>query len=149
MTSPEAFGPQFKDHILLHRGIRHVHPGVVSSGGMGVHWSHDKDVAHRFADYWDDYSEGHSEDNQGVVISGLVHKDDIIEPHSDEWHDAQQWGSAINNEIYEPEHSEQEATVRPGAKVHVVALEHSRDVPNKEVSEVRRMSYKNPRVGKA
>lgn len=152
MTSAENFGPQFKDHVLVHRGIRHVGPNV-ASGELGVHWSYDPVVAERFADYSDHYTSDpqYYKDNQGVVVSALVHKNDIIEPDSDEWHEAQHWGSAMNNEIYGPEHSEQEATVRPGSPVHIVALKHAQDnTPDYDttVSE-RRMRYRTPRISKA
>jgi hypothetical protein len=155
MTSVENFGPQFADHILVHRGIQHVNPSVVNSHGIGIHWSHDKDIAHRFATDDNMGYEEHPEDNQAVVLSALVHKKDVIEPYSDEWHEMSE--SGMDSEIYDPEHSEQEATVRPGSPVHVVGVHHyydaqkvaPMDFEGPEDLSQRRMTYKTPRVGEA
>lgn len=146
---PDNLGPQFKDHILLHRGIRHVGPEV-AKGELGIHWSHDIDVARHFAN--PDEFHGVSmepEDNQGVVVSALVHKDHIIKPNTDEWWDAQGWGNSMNNTIYEPDHWEEEATVRPGSPVHITALQHDYAPDADSDFKSRRMRYTKPRKSQA
>ena len=145
---PDNVGKQFKDHVLVHRGIRHVGPSAAKSD-IGIHWSHDIDVARHFANP-DNFSVSNDpEDNQGVVISALVHKDHIIKPHTVEWHDAQNWGNAMNNLIHEPDHWEEEATVRPGSPVHITAMQHDYAADADSDWKSRRMSYKTPRQGKA
>ena len=144
MMHPDNVGQQFKDHVLVHRGIPQVGPEAVKSD-LGIHWSHNIEVAKKFATpsaYEQDYEDNGS---QGVVVSALVHKKHIIEPHSPEWHDAQNLGSALNNEIYEPEHWEEEATVRPNSPVNVVAVQHTFGAPDSTEWKSRRMSYKTPR----
>jgi hypothetical protein len=143
---PDNIGQQFKDHVLVHRGIRDVDPSVARSA-LGVHWTHSIDVAKHFG-YLDTFStDGKA---QSVVVSALVHKDHIIEPESPEWHEAQNWGSSINNVIHNPDHWEQEATVRPGSPVHITAIQHDSVDENVDFfGTSRRMSYKNPRKSQA
>jgi hypothetical protein len=120
--TPENIGQQFKDHVLLHRGIPCVGPECVAAGGLGIHWSKDEGIADRFADWNEDADDEHSPDeDHGVVVSALVHKDNIIKPNSPEWNALNERG----NQIFGEDHFEQERTVRPGSKVHVVAITHA------------------------
>jgi hypothetical protein len=122
--SHDALGGQFADHVKVYRGLNEVAPHEVDYDKLGSHWSHDPEVAYNFAkgqplgypDEFDDDGE-----ITGTVLAGLVHRDHIIDPDSDEfdgWRDIEA--------VQGPDSHEQEATVRPGSPVHLTEFSHVR-----------------------
>jgi hypothetical protein len=119
MTSPENFGPQFKDHIAVWRGLDLTHPDELHPKELGIHWSTDQRIAERFAAD-EDYANEQGVEPSGVLLHGYVHKDNVVKPYTDEWDEL-----AGRHDILPPEEShEEEATVRAGSPVHVYKVEH-------------------------
>lgn len=127
-----ALGDQFADHVNVYRGLNEVAPGEINHSSLGSHWSHDPNVAYDFAlgrpsGYPDEMSEG---DDKGTVLSGLVHRDHIIEPGTpehEEWMD--------HSSVFGEGHPEMEATVRPGSPVYITSMSHVTMTPEGHESE--------------
>lgn len=126
---PKPTGPQW---VRLYRGLHATDPEHIEKNpkGIGPHWSTSSDVAYNFATYRDisgipHWDMAYDEDPiplEGTVVEALVHRRHIIDPESDEGQDWQ-----LGEDVFGPDHSEQERTVRPGAPVHVQALHHFDD----------------------
>jgi hypothetical protein len=80
---------------------------------LGMHWSKDEAVAHHFAGLGEP---------QSAVIYAKARPSDIIKPGSDE-HKYVQKEHAVESE----NSLEQEATIRPGAKVLVTGIHKTND----------------------
>jgi hypothetical protein len=118
MTSPENVGQQF---VHLYRGLHGVSDlSKVNFKFLGHHWTEDPSVAKDFAtnnlSSYDLYPDIDGE--PGFLISAKVHRDNIIDPHSEEgdwWH--------METGVLPPSESEEaEHTVREGSPVHIVSV---------------------------
>ena len=111
MTSPENFGPQFKDYIQAYRGLRDVAPHEVNLSNLGMHWSTNSKVAESFAD---DVSDP---ENPGTVVGALVHPNDVLRPGHPQYKDAEAAGFAGEDS------PEDELPVRKGAPVYLTSMQ--------------------------
>lgn len=109
MTSAENFGPQFKDHILVHRGYSSTPtPDHIDFNRLGHHWTTDKSVAESFAIQDTDHPE-EGFPLEGTVLTGLIHKDHVMASHEI----PNSFGVLQNG-------AEFEQTIREGAPVKVI-----------------------------
>ena len=94
-------------YVRLHRGFAGVHHDEVDTSELGVHWVADDDAG------WADHFARSNDDEEGTVITGLVHKRHIMEPGSEEH---EEW-SNVGEGSYE---AENEVPLRPGTPVHII-----------------------------
>jgi len=117
-VTPENVGQQF---TTLYRGIATQSHSMkdVDFDNLGSHWTPDQDVAASFAlsRAGDTYFEREPKVLRGIVISARVPHEHIIDPNSEE---GEYWRETMD--VYSPEHTEQEHTVRPGGEVHVTGV---------------------------
>lgn len=125
---PKPTGQQW---VRLYRGLHMTDPEHVEAHPkvIGSHWSSNSDIAYNFATNRDiegyphyDWGDEDPIPMKGTVVEALVHPRHIIDPESDEGQDWQ-----MHSEVFGPDHSEQERTVRPGAPVHVQKLHYFDD----------------------
>jgi len=114
-----ANNEDFQHHIRVYRGIpgasvesllaplKSILPSAKpdSPRRLGHHWTTDVKSAERFA----------SKADKGAVLSALVHPDDVMTPQEVEEYN-RKWP---RQQVYGPEHWEQEVPVRMGATVHI------------------------------
>lgn len=86
MSASDYLNPrQLDDYVRLHRGLAGVFSYEVARGNLGHHWVGDEHryVAEAFAT---DHASHISRRGQGIgtIITGLVHKNDLLEPGSEE-----------------------------------------------------------------
>lgn len=112
---------------------------------LGVHWTQSPSSAENFAqdrdpegwahegDPFDDEDEAEHRQPFGVVLEAGVHPSHILQPDTEEWE-----GYSMSDAILDPDHLEQESTVRGGApltsrKAHFMhgARMKSVDVPGR------------------
>jgi hypothetical protein len=132
MTSPENLGPQFKDHILLHRGLSFATPRDVDLSNAGVHWTEDHGVAQRFA-------ETGEQGESGLIVHGAVHPEHVVKPGDKDW---EEYSARRGNQEYE---GERETSVREGSPVTILGLTST----DHEGNPVKVNMFKKPRVGRA
>lgn len=114
MAAKDNLSSQF---VTLYRGLNRVRPEEISQRGLGSHWTPDLSVASHFAFGSHSDYESSGEPEQGTIVEAKVHKRHIIQPESEEW---QGWNEG--EQVFGPEHPEQEHTVRPGGIVHVTNM---------------------------
>lgn len=138
MTSPENFGPQFKDHIQVYRGLPATIEGTDFSQ-VGIHWSSNKDVASAFA------TMGSMEEteHEGLVLHGSVDPKHVVQRGTPEWEDYAKH-TAIHDDEDDPT-GEQEITVRKGAPVTI----HGYSVVKPDYSVSSKVDLPKPRKAKA
>lgn len=128
----------FEKHIRVFRGITGSSAKTLlgSKKGLGVHWSSSEAVADAFADPASSLR-GHK---TGVMLSGLVHPDDIMTPQEIKAHNT----GRVSKAILPSDSSEKEVSVRPGATVHVTG---TRSYTAK--GDVKDKTFKTPRQSRA
>lgn len=99
----------FQDHVKLMRGIQTT-PDKVDYSQIGVHWTDNRDTA--------EVAAGRDHGVEGTIVHAMVPKSNIVHRNSRE-HKALAHFLEIR-----PYAEEQERTVRPGASVKVVGVEH-------------------------
>jgi hypothetical protein len=118
MTSPENFGPQFKDHITLYRGIGGVTPEHLKTDELGVHWTEDYETAKKFANPDHPFNAGAEHPDDGVIIEAKVPASGVLNRRSKEFRDL------ANEKMILSKKAENETTIRPGTEVHLNQLHH-------------------------
>lgn len=138
---PRPTGDQW---VSLYRGLASVTPSEVTPNAVGLHWTTDPEVAYNFATSRDAEGWLHDDDYEdtprfGTVLEAKVHKRNLIDPNSKEGQDMSDLLA-----IQAPEHPEQERTVRPGSRVHVLKMHHyDDDNPDNEQPSITNNPLKN------
>ena len=102
----------FKEQILLHRGLRVASPSEVNTSQLGEHWTTDEKVARVFAG------------KSGVVVSASVPKSGTLEGEWEtrkrEWMSHPEYFDSEDN--YSGEDPEKEVRVHPDTKVSILGI---------------------------
>lgn len=129
---------QLDDYVRLHRGFAGKFSYEVDKDNLGYHWVHDdhRHVAEAFAI---DHASHVKRAGQGIgtILTGLVHKNDLLEPGSEEH---EKWA----NEGFGAAEGEHEVPLRRGTAVRLIgASDFVNDKP------MIRHTYNEPIQGKA
>lgn len=134
-TIASADAPDGDHHIELHRGlnlglasagdIEHLHRDPAgylakhhfNSQNAGIHWSANPYIAHNFALAHEEDEDDETPYTHGVVLHARVAPHHVVPHGTDEW---QRY--ADEHEIYGPNHSEDEHTIRSGAPLHITGV---------------------------
>lgn len=134
-TIASADAPDGDHHIELHRGlnlglasagdIEHLHRDPAgylakhhfNSQNAGIHWSANPYIAHNFALAHEEDEDDETPYTHGVVLHARVAPHHVVPHGTDEW---QRY--ADEHEIYGPDHSEDEHTIRSGAPLHITGV---------------------------
>jgi hypothetical protein len=128
----------FEKHIRVFRGITGSSARTLlgSEKGLGIHWSNSEAVADAFADPSSSIR-GHK---TGVMLSGLVHPDDVMTPKEIKAHNK----GRLSKAILPSDSSEKEVPVRPGSTIHVTGT-----TSYTKTGDVKEKTYKTPKKAKA
>jgi hypothetical protein len=127
MAAHDSINARQKRWATLYRGLSGVTSGDVDLSQVGPHWTTNPHMAVNFALNRD--VEGYPLDDEpafGTVIEAKVHRRHIIDPESEE---GQNW--QFMNAVLGPDNIEREKTIRPGAPVHIQAMEELDDDTSK------------------
>lgn len=111
-----------KQFTEVYRGFSGVSPETLDTGRLGRHWTTNKQVAESFA------NDTTPEDEPSTVVVAHVRNKHIIPRDTEEWsNEAENYGALW-------EDAEREVTVRPGSRMHVMAIYHYPDANSPEES---------------
>jgi hypothetical protein len=107
LMHPDNIGQQFEHHVKVYRGLADITTSQVDYSNIGRHWSSVKDSALEFSDSGNPADK----DKPAVLLEGYVHPNHILNP----------LGRTARGLGAIPGSDENEATIRKGSPVHVVA----------------------------
>jgi hypothetical protein len=115
MAASDHLNPgQLEDYVRLHRGFAGKFSYEIDKKNLGHHWVSDEQrhVAEAFAI---DHASHLSRRGQGIgtILTGLVHKNDLLEPGSEEH---EKWA----NEGFGAAEGENEVPLRKGTPVRLI-----------------------------
>jgi hypothetical protein len=124
----------FRNQVILHRGLSFVSPNELNNKELGVHWTEDHEVAQRFAETME-------EGEPGLIVHGAVRPEDIVSPKDDDWKEYARMRGISDKEDWE---GESETTVRKGSRVQILGYTQT----DKEGNPVKVVTHKSPKEGR-
>lgn len=133
------------ESIRLHRGLNSLktedlhlsaddHPGASQAftynsgrGAPGIHWTDDKQIAENFAKWQTGRPQYTSPSTHATVLSGDVHPDDVLGPHTPGWESLKEVYDIFDRDSHEREHT---LPVKPTIK-NLSATQFKKGVPYK------------------
>jgi hypothetical protein len=115
---------QFKGGTLFRGERRHRDLSPEQFSSVGIHWTPSKHVAHEFAG------------DNGTVFEAHVDPEHVLQPGSEDWHEARE-----AYDIMHPESDESEVTLKPGTIITINKTHHVTKDPITGHPKVETTSY--------